>query len=344
MKIATVTLSTLAACVAFTGFAQATERWRVPLAISSNLPGVGSGYIDWAETLNAIGGDHIQVRIYDPGEIVPAFGVFDAVRDNRVPAGLAVMNYSAGTIPAGNLLTGVPFGLGPSEYAGWYYTGGGKELTQDLFNKHGVHGMLCLMTGPETGGWFRNEVSVPDDIRGLKFRTAGPGAKVYEKLGASVTALSYGETFSALERGLMDAVEASIPSVDIALGLHKVTKHAYFPGWQQPVGAGHLVVNLGVWNGLTDIQKALVEAACDAAAIKNIPISDAVQAAAIHTAVEAGVQVHHFSEELLVAFEAASNEVLAEEAAADADFKAIYESMEAYKAHMSELGPLTGGN
>ena len=257
---------------------------------------------------------------------------------------MAVMNYSAGTIPAGTLLTGVPFGLDAMSYAGWYYAGGGKELTQDLLRKHGVHGMLCLMTAAETGGWFRNEVNTPADISGLKFRTAGLGAKVYERMGASVTALSYGETFTALERGMLDAVEASVPSVDVVLGLQKVTKHAYFPGWQQPVGAGHLLVNLSVWDGMTDLQRSLVEAACDAAAVKNIPVSDAVQSAAVETAKAAGVQVHRFSDELMAAFEAASRDIMEEEAAADEDFKKIYESMEAYKASIKDLPTALGAN
>lgn len=323
--------------------AEATERWRVALAAPTNLIGIGDGFVRWAENINASGTD-MQVKLFEPGDITPAFSVFDAVRDNKVPAGMAIMNYSAGTIPAGQLLTGAPFGLDAVGYASWYYGGEGKELTQKLLDKHGVHGMLCLLIGSETGGWFRKPLESVDDLRGLRFRTAGLGSAIYTKVGASVTTMPYGETFAALERGAMDAAEASLPSVDVVLGLHRVAKHAYFPGWQQPMGAAHLVINKKAWNRLNAPQQKAIETACKSSALSNYVISETVQSNAVAQAQKDGATVHTFPEDILAAFKAATDEVMTEQAKKDADFAEIYESMEAHKAKLAEWRELSRVN
>ncbi|SFM78643.1 TRAP-type mannitol/chloroaromatic compound transport system, substrate-binding protein [Shimia aestuarii] len=331
-------LKTAATAVAFAATvasgATATERWKVPVSFPTGLPGIGEPLKDWAATINAADAD-IQVKLFEPGEIVPPFAVLDAVRDNKVPAGMAVIGYSAGSIPATALLFGAPFGLGPREYAGWYYQGGGEALTQALLNKNGVHGFLCGMIGAEMGGWFREPLNSIEDFKGLRFRTAGLGADVLTRLGMSVTTLPLGETFPALERGAIDAAEGSLPSVDVILGLHKVAKHGYFPGWHQPVGTGHLVINQGVWDGLSDAQKEAVETSCEAITMKNLTISDSIQAASMAKAKADGAEFHVFSDEMIEAFRKATAEVMAEQSAKDADFKEIYESMEAHKKLVS---------
>lgn len=340
-------LKTAATAVAFAATlssgAAATELWKVPISYPSGLPGIGEPLKDFAATINAADAD-IQIKLFEPGEIVPAYSVLDAVRDSKVPAGMVVMGYYGGTIPAGNLLFGVPFGLGPREYAGWYYQGEGKELTQALMAKSGVHGMLCGMIGAEMGGWFREPVNSLEDLKGLRFRITGLGGEVLARLGVSVTNIPIGESFPALERGAIDAAEGSLPSVDVALGFNKVAPHGYFPGWHQPTATGHLAVNQSVWDGLSDVQKEALETACEAITMKNLTISDAIQAAAMAKAKDGGAEFHVFSDEMMAAFRAANDEVMAEQSAKDADFKQIYESLQAHKALVSEYINLTSAD
>jgi TRAP-type mannitol/chloroaromatic compound transport system substrate-binding protein len=257
---------------------------------------------------------------------------------------MIVMGYYGGTIPAGNLLFGVPFGLGPREYAGWYYQGEGKELTNALMNKSGVHGILCGMIGAEMGGWFREPLKSMEDLKGLRFRITGLGGDALARLGVSVTSIPIGESFPALERGAIDAAEGSVPSVDVALGFNKVAPHGYFPGWHQPTATGHLAVNQSVWDGLADEQKEALETACEAITMKNLTITDTIQAAAMAKAKADGAQFHVFSDEMIEAFRAATAEVMAEQSAKDADFKAIYESQQAHKALVSEYINMTSAD
>ena len=77
--------------------------------------------------------------------------------------------------------------------------------------------MRMRIIGPESAGWFREEITSLDDLAGLKIRFAGLGGKVLQRLGASVTLLPGGEIFQALDRGAIDATEYSMPAVDTRL-------------------------------------------------------------------------------------------------------------------------------
>ena len=94
-----VSILTACAVVAAATAAEATERWRVQLVVSETLPAVGKWFTDWAESVNSTGVD-LQVKLFEPGEIVPPLSIFDAVRDGKVPAGVAILNFSSGSMPA----------------------------------------------------------------------------------------------------------------------------------------------------------------------------------------------------------------------------------------------------
>ena len=213
---------------------QASLKWRVPVAFNSNLPGLGDNILYVAEALGSSTGGRLEFDVYEPGEIVPAFSIVDAVRDNKVEAGYTWLGYDQGKIPASALLGAVPFGMEPWEYNAWWFEGGGEELAQRLYAKHGVHILLCGIIGPETAGWFREPIDELSDVQGLKIRFAGLGGRVISELGASVTMLPGGEIFQALEKGAIDATEYSLPNVDQQLGFNRVAKLNYFPGWHQP--------------------------------------------------------------------------------------------------------------
>jgi TRAP-type mannitol/chloroaromatic compound transport system substrate-binding protein len=93
------------------------------------------------------------------------------------------------------------------------------RLLKEVYKPHNVYPIFCGSISPEAAGWFRKEIKTPADLTGLKFRAAGYGGKVYQKLGASVTVLPGGELFQALEKGVLDGTEFSLPTVDDQLGL-----------------------------------------------------------------------------------------------------------------------------
>src|SRR3546814_4739154 len=110
-----------------------------------------------------------------------------------------------------------------------------------------------------SSGWFRNEITSLDGLKGLKMRFFGLGAKVMEKFGVSTQLLAGGDIYPALELGSIDATEFSYPSLDKALGFYQIAKHNYFPGWHQQASLLEVIMNGDKWKSLTDGQRAIVE-------------------------------------------------------------------------------------
>lgn len=306
-------------------------QWRVPVAFGTNLPALGDNILYVSDTLGDISGGRIDLKVYEPGKLVPAFNITEGVRDRKIEAGYTWLGYDQGRIPATPLVSAVPFGMEPWEFVAWYYEDEGKALTQALYESHGVHPILCGVVGPETAGWFREPIRSLEDFNGLKIRFAGLGGKVLQKLGASVTLIPGGEIFQALEKGAIDATEFSMPAVDEMLGFGRVAGYNYFPGWHQTFTAAHLVVNLSTWNNLDEVSQAMVETACTAGVIRNLARGEAIQGAVISGFPDKGVTPMQFSESILRELREVTREVLAEEAEKDEDFDRIWTSQREFR-------------
>jgi TRAP-type mannitol/chloroaromatic compound transport system substrate-binding protein len=300
--------------------------WRVPAYVSTSLPVLGQTIAMLSETTFAASGGAIRLDIYDPGEIVPAFSITDAVRDRKVEAGLTWPGYDQGKIPASTLIAATPFGFEPWEYSAWWYFGGGRALGEALYEPHRIMPLYCGMIGPETAGWFREPIRSIDDLKGLKIRFAGLGGQVIERAGASVTMLPGGEIFQALEKGAIDATEFSLPIVDQALGFARIAKYNYFPGWHQPFSGLFLMINLDIWNSVSPADRALLETSCTASVTRMLANGEATQGAVIASFEEMGVTAATLPPDVLQELKRISDEVLDEQALKDEHFKVILES------------------
>ena len=324
-----------AAGIALSALAPAAQaldklRWKVPVAFGTNLPALGDNILYVAEQLKAASDGQIQMKEFEPGKLVPPLNITDAVKDKKIEAGYTWLGYDQGKIPAAPLFAAVPFGMEPWEFAAWWYEGGGKALGEEVYAEHGVHPILCGVIGPETAGWFRNEITSLSDLEGLKIRFAGLGGKVLQKLGASVTLIPGGEIFQALEKGAIDASEFSMPAIDQSLGFDRVVKINYFPGWHQTFTAFHLIVNKEVWDGLAADTKTLLDLACTAGVTRNLAKGEAIQGEVIAGFEGKGVSAKRLPDDLLRELQAVTEEVLQEEADADAHFRKVYESQRAF--------------
>ena len=307
-------------------------RWRVPVAFATTLEVLGDNVTWVADAVGRGSNGAMVLDPYEPGEIVPAFNIVDAVREGKVQAGYTWLGYDQGKIPASPLLGAVPFGMEPWEYTAWWYEFDGRALGEALYAKYDVHPILCGLIGPETAGWFRTPIDSLSDLEGLKIRFAGLGGRVIERLGASVTMLPGGEIFQALEKGAIDATEFSLPNVDQALGFDRVAKLNYYPGWHQTYTAAHLAVNSDVWSGLSTAQQVVIDTACTAGVTRNLAKSEAKQGAILAAFPAKGVTAISLPESILRELSRVTDEVMAEEAARDEDFRAIHESQLAFRA------------
>lgn len=334
MKKLTLTAAMIAIGLTMGGFAQAKDlRWKMPVAFATKLPGLGSPAAWVADKLNTASDGSIKVKVYEPKELVPPFEILQSVSDGKVDAGYTWIGYDQGKVPAVPLFAAVPFGLKPPAYAGWYFYGGGHEMLQKVYANKGfnVHAQLCGIIGPETAGWYKEPITSLEDYKGMKIRFAGLGGKVLEKLGASVTMLPGGELFQALEKGTIDATEFSMPAIDQILGFNQVVKNNLFPGWHQPFTAQYMLINGDAWKAASAAQKALVETACTAGTLMGLAEGEYKNGPVLTKLAEEGINVGKIPMPILKQLKDVTSQVLAEQAAADADFKMVLESQQAFQ-------------
>ena len=315
----------------YTAEAQERVRWKMQSAVPGKLPVLGETVERFTRNVETISGGSLQIKAYEPNALVPALEGFDAVSTGSIDAMWGASAYHVGKIPALAWFTAVPFGPRAGEYLAWLRYGGGGEIYDGIYAEHGLKGLHCLVIAPEASGWFRKEIKSAGDLKGLKVRYGGLGAKVLAKMGASTQLLAPGDIYAALDRGTIDAAEFSMPAIDQSLGLHQVARHYYFPGWHQQATIGELLINLKKWNALSGRHRAIIEVTCGDSLNWSFVRSEALQFKAMADLRDKGVTIHRWPDSLLEEFEAKWQEVVAEESAKDPLFKRIYESFSAFR-------------
>src|SRR6056297_2844685 len=185
--------------------AQDITQWTMVTAWPKNLPGPGVAAQTLADRITTLSGGRLEVKLHAAGEIVPGKGVFDAVSEGTAELYHAVPAYW-GSKSKGILLFGSqPFGLRADEQVGWLYHGGGQALYDEMYGRFGIKPFLCGNSGPQWGGWFRDEITSIEDLKGLKFRTTGLASEMCAKIGMAVRAMSGPAMFQALQSGALDA-------------------------------------------------------------------------------------------------------------------------------------------
>ncbi|MEM8552640.1 MAG: TRAP transporter substrate-binding protein [Pseudomonadota bacterium] len=305
------------------------------------LPASGRDAQHFSEVVNGASGGSLQIDLYSAGRLVPSLGIFDAVQQGTLDAGYTSPLYVAGKFPALQLFGGVPFGPEALQYLGWIYNGGGLEIWREIYAAQGVMTVPCGLMEAEAGGWYGEPIETAEDLNGLRLRFAGLAGEVMKKMGASVVLLAGGDIFPNLERGVIDGTEFSMPTIDRVIGFDKILKNYYLPGWHQPAAINELIINMDVWNGLTDAQRQLIEISCRETMLWGVTSTLVENAEAVSAFQEAGVEIREFSPALIEEFRTATAEVMAEQSAANEDFARTYQSLQDYRA---AAAPWTGSD
>lgn len=316
------------------GDAGAPVLLKTPIAFASNLPALGTPIKYIAEQMDKVSGGNVQMKFYEPGELVAPLEILDAVSDGKVNSGYTTAGYWYGKMKTAALFSAVPFGPEAPEYMAWLYYGDGLKLWQETYDQAGynVKVMPCTIISPETSGWFKNKMTSPADFQGLNIRFFGLGGEVMKQMGANPSLLPGGEIYGALEKGQIDATEFSMPAIDERLGFYKIVKNNYFPGWHQQATIFEFMINKDVWKGMSAQQQAVVETVCMASMTNSLAEAEAAQPPVLKRQVaENGVSLEYWSDDMLDAFREAWGKVL-EEQLQDAQFKHVWDNLAAFRA------------
>jgi len=330
MKNSTLTAALVAGTMAFSASAKA-DILDVHMNIPKDLTFLADSAKLMDETLRNMSGGDSGFQLYGAGELVPAGEILENVSSGAIPAGWSFLGQWGGQVPVAQI-GATPFGAGPEALAAWLHVGGGLEIVQRGFDPLNIKVMACHVTNPEPGGWFNKEITSIEDFNGLKMRMAGVGARVLNEFGASAQYLPASEIYLALERGRIDATEFSLPIIDKDLGFNQIAKFYYYPGWHQPGSADVLMINMDVWNGMSEQEQAMYEAACQVSLQWTLAYAPAAQTPQIEEFEAGGTIVKTFPDDVLAELRVATERVLNAEAEKDPLYGEAYRSMKDFVA------------
>jgi TRAP-type mannitol/chloroaromatic compound transport system substrate-binding protein len=223
--------------------------------------------------VNEMAGGRLKIDLLNAGAVVHPFQVLDGVHGGQIDAAHTVTVYWYGKHKAASLFgTGPVFGFNANEGLGWIYQGGGKELFEELqvdIMKLNVKSFFTTPMPTQPLGWFKKPVTKAEDLKGLKYRTVGLAADLFQSMGTSVAQLPGGEIVPAMERGVIDAFEFNNPTSDRRFGAHNVAKNYMLGSHHQATEYFEIMFNRAKFNGLPKEQQAILQYAAESASAAN---------------------------------------------------------------------------
>jgi TRAP-type mannitol/chloroaromatic compound transport system substrate-binding protein len=310
-------------------------QWRMTTAWPPGLPMYQSGpgsATDMAKKIKELSDGRLNIQVFAAGELIPAFGGFDAVTSGTVEMNHACAYYWAGKHAATQYFTTVPFGMDFFGRNAWYDYGGGLDLWNELYAGFNAVAMPCGCTGVQMTGWFRKPIHSMADFKGLKFREVGLAGKIYSAIGLDIKLLPGGELFPSLERGVIDGAEWVGPAQDRRLGLQNAAKYYYTTGWHEPSTTTELMISKPAWEKLPKDLQAVVKAVARDANLTTIVWSEANNASALDDLVKNhGVKTGQLPHDIVETLRKKTAEVLADIATKDPFTKKVYDSFMKFK-------------
>jgi TRAP-type mannitol/chloroaromatic compound transport system substrate-binding protein len=322
----------LASGIAPAVHAQAAVRWRLASSFPKSLPTIFGSAEKFSETVKALSGGKFEVSVHAAGDLMPAFGVVDALQGGSVEMAQTAPYYFTGKDPIFAFGCAVPFGLTARHMDAWMEHGNGRKLMDEFYAPYNILSMSAGNTGTQMGGWYRKEIKTMADLKGLKMRMGGGlFGETMAKLGVVAQNLPAGEVYQALEKGTLDASEFVGPFDDEKLGFNKVAPFYYYPGWWEGGAELEFFINKKAFEALSPENQAIVRAAGAVAARDMTAKYDAQNPAALRRLVAAGTKLRAFDKSIMDAGYKASMEVFAEHEAKSPEFKKIHQDMRAFQ-------------
>lgn len=216
----------------------------------------------WQQKVGIMSSGSIELEVLPTKAVVPHRETIDAVANGILDGDLNAVSYFAGRDPAfgiiGDLIAGYDT---PEQVRMFCQEGGGKEILQKLYDKYGGGNIHVVGCGPYAKEALVSKVPINGiaDFKGVKIRSPeGLAADVFRKVGASPTSLPFSEVYTALEKGVVDAADASAFVNNDASGMHQVAKFPLYPGIHS-MAVLQFIMNKDVWDSLTDAERTILE-------------------------------------------------------------------------------------
>jgi len=209
----------------------------------------------WAREIEKRTGDQVKINVLAGGALTPADQCFDGVLKEISDIGMSCFAYTRGRFPIMEVLDlpmGYPNGRVATRVANEFFK---KFMPKEL---EGVKLLYIHAHGP---GLLHTKqpVTTLEQLKGMKIRSTGLSAKVTKALGAVPVAMPQGQTYEALQKGVVEGTFAPIETLkgwkqaDVIKSTTDCSEIGY-------TTAMFVVMNLKKWNSLpADVRKVMEE-------------------------------------------------------------------------------------
>ncbi len=209
----------------------------------------------WADEIGRRTNGKVKITVYPGGTLTNAPQCYEGVVSGVSDIGMSCFAYTRGRFP---LLEGLDLPLGYPN--GMVATKVATEMTHK-YQPAEVNDVVVLYVHAHGPGILasRKPVRQLEDLADLKVRATGLSSKIVQSLGGTPIAMSQGETYEALQKGVVDATFCPIETLK---------------GWKQAEVINHVtetsvigyttamfvVMNKDAWNRLSpEVQKVFAE-------------------------------------------------------------------------------------
>lgn len=217
---------------------------------------------EWGKRLKAMTGGDIVVEFFPINSIVDRKETPEAVMAGVLSGDMNSIAYFTGRDPAfaimGDLIAGYD---SPEQIQTFCRHGGGRDALQSLWDSMLPGAMHVVGCGAVSKEALVSKVRINGvaDLEGVKIRSpSGLAAAVFQRAGATPVSMSLSDVFTSLEKGVIDAADASAYINNSTSGFHQVARYPLYPGIHS-MAIRQFTINKGVWDSLSEDHQLVLE-------------------------------------------------------------------------------------
>lgn len=256
--LARLALATAAALLATTA---AAETLRIQTSFNAGDYAFKYMTETWAPKLTEMTGGEIELELLPTKAVVPHKETPDAVAIGVLDGDLTATEYFSGRgadfAILGNLIAGYDT---PEQGQGFCKDGGGEEALQAAFDRILAGKIHVIGCGPYNREALvaAKEIDGVAALKGVKIRAPeGLASEVFRRAGATPVNIPFSEVYTSLEKGIVDAADASAYVNNDATGMQEIAKFPIYPGIHSQAQM-QFTLNQAKWDSLSEeTQKAM---------------------------------------------------------------------------------------
>lgn len=208
----------------------------------------------WLPKIAEMTDGRVEIAFTPNGSVVPAKETPEAVAYGVLDGDFTSVNYFSGREPAfallGDLISGYDT---PQQMLGFCKDGVGEKMMQKAADELTDGEVKVIACGPYSREALaaRTPIRTFEDLQGMKIRSPeGLAAAVFAAAGASPVSIPFSEVYGALEKGIVDAADASAYVNNDATGLNDVAPYPLYPGIHS-MAAMQFTMTRSKWDALS---------------------------------------------------------------------------------------------